>query len=69
MIKDVILAAVTPLMPCACLDGRIGGFQFSHSLHVEPPVYLSFGKGRAMVCLVCSDAAIQSLDPFKIRGF
>jgi hypothetical protein len=26
-------------------------------LHAEPPVYLSFGKGAAMVCRVYGDAA------------
>ena len=53
----LILVAVTPVMPCACLDGRIGGVQLAIDLHAELPVYLSFGKGAAMVCQVYGDAA------------
>ena len=38
-------------------------------LHVELPVYLSFGKARAMVCQVYGDAANRSLALSIIRGF
>ena len=32
-------------------------FDLATDLHAEPPVYLSFGKGAAMVCQVCGEAA------------
>jgi hypothetical protein len=53
----LILAAVMLVTPCACLAGRKAAFNLAIDLHAEPPVYLSFGKGTAMVCQVCGDAA------------
>ena len=65
----LILAAVMLVTPCACLAGRKAAFNLAIDLHAEPPVYLSFGKGTAMVCQVYGDAANRSLAPLIIRGF
>jgi hypothetical protein len=44
-------------------------FNFAIDFHAEPPVYLSFAKGAAMVCQVYGDAANRLLAPLIKRGF
>jgi hypothetical protein len=44
-------------------------FNLAVDLHAEPPVYLSLGKGAAIVCQVCGEAANRSLVPLIARGF
>jgi hypothetical protein len=44
-------------------------FNCTIDFHAELPVYLSFGKGTAMVCQVYDDVAKQPLAPLIKRGF
>jgi hypothetical protein len=44
-------------------------FNLAIDLHAEPPVYLSFGKGAAMVCQVCGEAAKPVAGPIDSKRF